>query len=129
MSGIIKSHILLVYALVFLEFFYLIFSQFCNDINKFISKIIFIEPLQILMSILILFSGIFIEATKGFFNFKFFLFLCWLLIFYLNIKQIIIIKKIKKTKQSFNYKLFALVFESSKIFLIVFAGVINYFFY
>lgn len=123
--SIIGIHMFFVYCLVALEFSYLFISQCCKDINKFISRISIISPIQIIALVLVLLSGMSIEATKAFFNFKIFLFLSWILIFYLSIRQLVIFNKIKKAKKSFNFKLFSIVFEILKIFLIIFAGVTN----
>lgn len=125
MSDFISVHLLFVYILIILELLYFVFSQYLKDIHKYIFRIRVLLPAYYTIIVCVFFTGIIIEAMKGFNDFRFLMLFAVILILGISIFQFIKFKKYRKSKEYLKFKKLSLFLELIKLFAILIAGFNN----
>lgn len=125
MGDFISVHLFFVYILIILELLYFICSQYLNDIHKYIFRIRVLLPAYYTIIVCVFFTGIIIEAMKGFNDFRFLMLFAVILILGISIFQFIKFKKYRKSKEYLKFKKLSLFLELIKLFTILIAGFNN----
>lgn len=119
MSEFISIHLFFVYILVFLEILYFVFSQYIKDIHKYIFRIRVLLPAYYTIIACVFFTGILLEAMKGFNDFRFLMLFGLILILAISIFQFIKFKKYRRSKEYVKFKKLSLFLELAKLLIMI----------